>query len=39
MAIRPLSAGHHTVTPYLTVQGAEKLITFLQQAYEAQELE
>ena len=39
MAIRPLAAGHHTVTPYLAVQGAERLITFLKQAFEGQELE
>ncbi|GIP32054.1 Glyoxalase-like domain [Chlamydia abortus] len=30
--------GFHTVTPYLHVQGAEKLIDFLKQAFGAEEL-
>src|SRR5262245_5842946 len=39
MAVKPIPAGYHTVTPYLTVQGAAKLIDFLKQAFEAQETE
>jgi PhnB protein len=39
MAVKPIPEGYHTVTPYLTVQGAAKLIKFLKQAFEAQETE
>ena len=39
MAVKPIPDGYHTVTPYLTVQGVPKLIDFLKQAFEAQELE
>ena len=39
MAVKPIPDGYHTVTPYLTVQGAAKLIDFLQQAFAAQEIE
>src|SRR5919106_3734839 len=39
MAVKPIPEGYHTVTPYLTVQGAAKLIEFLKQAFEAQETE
>ena len=34
MAAKPVPDGYHTVTPYLTVRGAAKVIEFLQQATE-----
>jgi PhnB protein len=39
MAVKPIPDGYHSVTPYLIVQGAGKLIDFLKQAFEAQENE
>jgi PhnB protein len=39
MAAKPIPTGFHTVTPYLTVQGASKLIDFLKQAFDAKEIE
>jgi PhnB protein len=39
MAVKPIPESYHTVTPYLTVQGVPKLIDFLKQGFEAQELE
>jgi PhnB protein len=33
MAVKPVPVGYHTVTPYLTVRGAEKVIEFLKQAF------
>lgn len=38
MALKPIPDGFHTVTPYLTVQGVAKVIDFLQQAFDAEEL-
>ena len=38
MAVKPIPEGFHTVTPYLIVQGASKLIDFLKQAFEAEEI-
>jgi uncharacterized glyoxalase superfamily protein PhnB len=38
MAVTPIPAGFHTVTPYLVVQGAAKLIDFLTHAFDAQEI-
>src|SRR5258706_15382285 len=35
MAAKPVPDGYHTVTPYLTVRGAAKVIEFLQQAFGA----
>jgi len=35
MAAKPVPDGYHTVTPYLTVRGAPKVIEFLQQAFGA----
>ena len=35
MAAKPVPDGYHTVTPYLTVRGASKVIEFLQQAFGA----
>jgi uncharacterized glyoxalase superfamily protein PhnB len=39
MAVKAIPEGYHTITPYLVVQGAPKLIEFLKQAFEAQERE
>jgi PhnB protein len=33
MAVKPIPDGYHTVTPYLTVRGAPKVIEFLKQAF------
>jgi PhnB protein len=38
MAAKPIPDGYHTVTPYLVVPGAEKLIEFMKQAFDAKEL-
>lgn len=39
MAIHHIPDGFHTVTPYLVVNGADKLLTFLEQTFEAVRLE
>ncbi len=39
MAVKPIPEGYHTITPYLTVQGADKLIDFLKQVFAATEIE
>jgi uncharacterized glyoxalase superfamily protein PhnB len=36
MAVKPVPDGYHTVTPYLTVRGAPKVIDFLKQAFGAE---
>ena len=36
MAAKPIPDGYHTVTPYLTVSGAAKVIEFLKQAFGAE---
>jgi PhnB protein len=36
MATKPVPDGYHTVTPYLTVRGAPKVIEFLKQAFGAE---
>jgi PhnB protein len=33
MAVKPIPEGYHTVTPYLTVRNAPKVIEFLKQAF------
>ena len=38
MAVKPIPAGYHTVTPYLVVPGAAQLIDFMKQALGAEEL-
>jgi PhnB protein len=38
MTVKPIPDGYHTVTPYLTVQGATTLIEFLKQGFEAKEI-
>jgi uncharacterized glyoxalase superfamily protein PhnB len=37
MAVRPIPEGYHSVTPYLVVQGVDRLIDFLEQAFGAEE--
>ena len=37
MATKPIPDGYHTATPYLVVDGAQKLIDFLKQAFDANE--
>jgi PhnB protein len=36
---KPVPEGYHTVTPYILVQGAEKLIDFMKRAFNARETE
>ena len=36
--VNPIPEGYHTVTPYLVVQGAGKLIDFMKAAFGAQEI-
>jgi PhnB protein len=36
MTVKPIPDGFHTVTPYLTVRDAEKVIEFLKQAFNAE---
>jgi uncharacterized glyoxalase superfamily protein PhnB len=36
MAVKPIPEGHHTVTPYLVVRGADKTIKFLKDAFGAE---
>ena len=37
MAVRAIPEGYHSLTPFVVVQGAAKLIEFLKQAYGAEE--
>ena len=37
MAVKPIPDGYHTVTPYLVVRGAAKLLEFLTRAFGATE--
>src|SRR5215470_8517964 len=37
MAVKPVPEGYHTVTPFLTVKGAAKLIDFLKEAFGGEE--
>jgi PhnB protein len=39
MAVNPIPAGYHTVTPYLTVADARQVIDFLKHAFGAQTAE
>lgn len=39
MAVKPIPEGYHTITPYLTVQGADELIDFMKQVFAATEIE
>src|ERR1017187_5907779 len=36
--VKAVPEGHHSVTPYLVVQGAGKLIDFMKAAFDAQEI-
>jgi PhnB protein len=36
--VNPIPAGYHTVTPYLIVEGAARLIEFMKQAFGAEEI-
>lgn len=36
MAVSPIPESYHTVTPYLTVRGAARLLEFLKQAFQAE---
>ncbi len=36
MNVKPSPEGFHSVTPYLTVRGADKVIEFLRQAFNAE---
>lgn len=38
MAVQPIPEGYHTLTPYLIVDGAERVIEFMKQAFGAEEL-
>ena len=35
--VKPIPDGYHVVTPYLVIQGVERLINFLEQAFDAKE--
>lgn len=37
MAVKPIPDGYHSVTPYLMVQGVEKLLSFVKEAFGAEE--
>lgn len=37
MAVKPIPDGYRTVTPYLIVEGADKLLTFVKRAFGAKE--
>jgi len=39
MAVKPIPVGYHSVTPYLMVEGAPKLIDFVKQVFGAKETE
>jgi uncharacterized glyoxalase superfamily protein PhnB len=39
MKVDPIPAGFHSLTPYLTVEGADKLIRFMVAAFDAKEIE
>lgn len=38
MAVQPIPAGFHSITPYLIVPGIAKLVEFLRQAFGAEEV-
>ncbi|HZI95400.1 MAG TPA: VOC family protein [Patescibacteria group bacterium] len=39
MAVKPIPDGYHTLTPYLVVQGADKVIEFLKKTFDAKLVE
>jgi PhnB protein len=38
-SVKSIPDGYHTVTPYLLVQGADKLIDFVKKAFDAKEID
>jgi PhnB protein len=38
-SVKPIPNGYHMVTPYILVQGADKLIDFVKRAFDARETE
>ncbi len=38
MSVKPIPDGYHAITPYLVVDGAGRLITFLKEAFGAREM-
>jgi uncharacterized glyoxalase superfamily protein PhnB len=38
MAVKPIPEDYHSVTPYLAIEGADKLLDFLNQAFDAVEV-
>src|SRR2546422_745300 len=38
MAVKPVPDGYHSITPYLVLNGAAKVIDFLKEAFAAQEV-
>jgi uncharacterized glyoxalase superfamily protein PhnB len=38
MAVKPIPDGYHSVTPYLVVKGADNLLGFVKQAFDAVEV-
>jgi PhnB protein len=38
MPVKPIPEGYHSVTPYLIVEGVERLIEFLKRAFDAKEI-
>jgi PhnB protein len=36
-SVKPIPEGYHTVTPYLLVEGVDKLIEFVKKAFELSE--
>ena len=38
MAVKPIPEGYHSITPYLVVNGAAKVMEFMKQAFGAQEI-
>jgi len=39
MTVKSIPEGYHTITPFLTVQGADQLIDFMKQIFAAMEIE
>jgi PhnB protein len=39
MSVKPVPEGFHTITPYITLNGAARLIEFLKQVFDAKEKE
>lgn len=37
MAVKPIPDGYHTVTPYLIVEGADRVVEFMKRAFDAKQ--